>query len=81
MLGMLRVGKETVQCLDAQDAGQLRPPRARWQVEMEGIPTEGLGGEELQATGHLGTGTPRQVPFDEPRVEVRADLLRAQLIG
>jgi hypothetical protein len=80
-LGVLRVGAETLQFLNAQDAGQLRPPRARGQGEMEGIPTEGPGGEELQATGHLVTGTPRQVPFDEQMVEGRADLLRAQLVG
>ena len=50
-------------------------------MEVERIPIERCGGEALQATGSLVTGTPREGPFDEQMVEGGADLLRAQLVG
>jgi hypothetical protein len=68
VLGVLGADEEALEFLGAQDMWQLRAWRARGKVELEGIPAERLGGEKLQATGHLVPGTPRQVPFDEQMV-------------
>ena len=81
---MPRVGGARAQALEFFDTPQLRqePPSRAWgQVEVECIPAEGCDIEELEPTGHLVTGTPRQAAFDESMVEVRAHLVRAELVG
>ena len=80
VLGVARAREETLQFFKAQDVWQARPPCAWREVEMEHIPVERLRVEELEPTGHLVTGTPREVPFDEQMMEVRVHLLWTQLV-
>jgi hypothetical protein len=48
---------------------------------VEYIPAEGRDGATLQPTGHLVTGTPREVAFDQYMVELRTARVRAQVVG
>ena len=50
-------------------------------MKRAGLPAERLGGEKLQATGDLVTGTPGQWSFDQQRRQGGTDRLRAQLVG
>ena len=45
---ILRTREQALEFLDAQDLGELRPPRPWWEVEVEDIPAQGLRIEELQ---------------------------------
>jgi hypothetical protein len=81
---MPRVGGVREQALEFFATHEVRqePPSRAWgQVEMERIPTEGRDRKKLVPTGYLVTGTPRQVAFDMYMVQLRTDLVRAQLVG
>jgi len=78
--GILRMREQALEFLDAEDLGELRPPRPWWEVEVEDIPAQGLGREELQPRSRLIAGTPRQAPLDEEVVQGGTNLLCAQAI-
>jgi hypothetical protein len=71
---------QALECLGAQDLGELYPPRPGREVEVEDIPAQGLGREELQPRRRLSAGTPRQASLDEEMVQGGTNLLRTQAI-
>jgi hypothetical protein len=61
-------GGARAQALEFCDTHQVRqePASRTWgQVEVERIPAQGRALEKLEPTGHLVTGTPRAVAFDQ----------------
>jgi hypothetical protein len=66
---------------DAQALGALRQPRARREVQRQGLPAQGLGREKAEPTGSVVTGTPGAVAVDEHMGPVAAHLGGAQLVG
>jgi hypothetical protein len=79
----LKAGLNTykaLEFLDAQHLWELRPPRPWWEVEVEDIPPQGPGREELQPCGCLIAGTLRQAPLDQEMVQVRTNLLWMQAV-
>ena len=81
MLGVLRGGEEALEFLNAEHPWELGPPRARRQVEVERLPAEGVGVEELPPTGTLVARTPCPLPCDQHMVQGGTDLLRVQPVG
>jgi hypothetical protein len=73
--GILRMREQPLEFLDAQNLWQLRGSRPRWEVEVEDIPAQGLGIEELQPSRGLIAGTPGQAPLDEEVGQVGTNLL------
>ena len=67
--------EQALEFLDAQHLWELRPPCPWGEVEVEDIPTERLGIEELEPRSRLIAGTPRQAPFGQEVVQVRPNLL------
>jgi len=67
--------EQALEFLDAQHLWELRPSRPWGEVEVEDIPTQGLGIEELEPRSRLIAGTPRQAPFGQEVVQVRPNLL------
>jgi hypothetical protein len=55
----------------------VRGGKWRWSASQPRVVTE----KNLSPRGYLVAGTPRQATFDEYMVQVRADLVRAELIG
>jgi hypothetical protein len=67
--GMLRTRDQALECLDAQDPWELRPPRPWGEVKVEAIPAPGLRRKALQPCSRLMAGTPRQAPLDQEAVQ------------
>src|SRR5215510_6056120 len=78
--GILRRREQPLEFLDAQNLWQLRWSRPWWEVEVEDIPAQGFGIEELQPSSGLIAGTPGQGPLDEEMVQVGTNLLWTQAI-
>ena len=79
--GVLGTREQALEFRDAQDLGELRPRRARREVEIQRLPPQGLGIEKAEPTGHLVTGTPGAVAVDQQMVQVAANLFGTQLVG
>ena len=79
--GVLGTRAPTLECLDAQNLWELRPPRARREVQIQRLPPQGLGREKSEPTGHLVAGTPGAVAVDQPMVQGEAQLFGAQWVG
>jgi hypothetical protein len=78
--GMLRTREQALECLDAPDPWELRPPRPWGKVEVEDIPVQGLRREELQPCSRLIAGTPRQAPLDQEVVQGGTNLLWTEAV-
>lgn len=77
---ILGVREQALEFLDAQDPWELRSPCAWWESEVEDIPAQSLGREELQPRSRLIAGTPCQASLDEEVVQVGTNLLWIQAI-
>ena len=64
VLGMLGRGKEAMEFLDAEHAGESLAIGAGWQVQLGHWPAEGLDIQEADGRGGNITGTPGQLAFD-----------------
>ena len=73
--------EQALECLDAQDLGQLRQRRPRRQVQIQRLPPERLGREKAPATGHLVPGTPGAVAVNQQMGQGAANLVGAQVVG
>ena len=75
MPGILRRREQPLEFLDAQNLWKLRWSRLRGEMEMEDIPAQSLGIEELQPSSGLIAGTPGQAPLDDELVQGGTNLL------
>jgi hypothetical protein len=62
--GWLGTREQALEFRDAQDLGQLQPPWARREVQIQGLPPQGLGIDKAEPTGSLVRGTPGQLALD-----------------
>jgi hypothetical protein len=78
---ILRLREQALEFFNAEDLGELGPPRPWREVEVEDVPAQRLGRKELQSRRRLIARTPREAPLDEEMVQGGTNVLRAQAIG
>jgi hypothetical protein len=78
--GRLRTRAQALECRDAQDRWERRPPRPWGEVEGEDLPAQGLRREALQPCSRVMAGTPRQAPLDQEVVPGGPHLLWTEAV-
>jgi hypothetical protein len=72
-------GKEALEFLDAEDLREALAVGARWEVELDHRPAQGIDRAEADGGGNDVTRTPGQLAFDEQVVERAANLLGGEV--